>query len=122
MTATPDMAAIAKTFGYVKAGFDGDAYRYECDDDCTEGDMAWAIPGSDVHLCMNNLRGRSNDCIARAIVHEFVHKYAWIAGHGWWFGTAYCYNGCDNAGCPSNLSPAAALRNPYSFAGFAGEV
>jgi hypothetical protein len=122
MTATPNTAAIADVFRSVKAGFDGDGYTYECDENCSPGNMAWAMPGLHVHLCMNNLRGRANDCIARAIVHEFMHKYAWMVGHGWWFGTAYCYNGCDNAGCPPNLSPDEALSNPYSFAGFAREV
>jgi len=70
---------------------------------------------------MNNLRGRPNDCIARTIIHEFSHKYAGT-GHGWWFSTAYCYSGCDTAGCPSGLSPSDALGNAYSFAGFAYEV
>src|ERR1044072_1623039 len=52
------------------------------------------------------------------MVHEFTHKYAGT-GHGWWFGTASCYNGCDNAGCPSTLSASEALDNAYSYAGFA---
>ena len=117
MTVAPDIAAITKTFRTVKAAFDADAYTYECEDDCPEGDLAYTSIVSDIHLCMNNLRGRANNCIARVIVHELTHKYAWT-GHGWWFGTARCYNRCDNAGCPAKLSPDDALSNADSFAAF----
>lgn len=121
MTRTPDVATIASLFRQVKAGFDGNSYTYECEDDCDPGENAYSGWCWDIHLCMNNLRGRANDCIARTIIHEFTHKYAG-AGHGWWFSNAYCYNACDTAGCPSNLSPTDALSNAYSLAGFAHEV
>jgi hypothetical protein len=121
MTRTPDTGAIAAVFRKVKAAFDGDKYTYECEEDCDAGTNAYSGWAWDVHLCMNNIRGRANDCIARTIIHEFTHKYAGT-GHGWWFGTAACYNGCDTAGCPSNLTPSEALDNAYSYAGFAHEV
>jgi hypothetical protein len=121
MTRTPDLTVIAQVFRKLKAAFDGDKYTYECEEDCESGENAYSGWAWDIHLCMNNLRGRANDCIARTIIHEFTHKYAG-AGHGWWFSTAYCYSGCDTAGCPSDLSPSEALGNAYSFAGFAHEL
>lgn len=121
MTSSPDTAAIARIFRSVKAAFDQNSYTYECEEDCDAGDNAYSGWAWDIHLCMNNLRGRANDCIARTIVHEFSHKYAGM-GHGWWFGTARCYSGCDNAGCPATLSASDALDNAYSVAGFAREV
>jgi len=121
MTRTPDVTVIAQVFRNLKTAFDGNRYTYECEEDCESGENAYSGWAWDIHLCMNNLRGRANDCIARTIIHEFTHKYAGT-GHGWWFSTAYCYSGCDTAGCPSDLSPSDALGNAYSFAGFAHEV
>jgi outer membrane protein OmpA-like peptidoglycan-associated protein len=121
MTATPNVTEIAQVFREVKAAFDGDRYTYECEDDCDPGEYAYTGLVWDIHLCMNNIRGRDNACNARTIIHEFTHKYAGT-GHGWWFSTARCYNGCDTAGCPLDLSPSDALDNAYSFAGFAHEV
>jgi hypothetical protein len=121
MTPSPDVAAIAQVLREVQSAFSGNAYTYECENDCDQATNAYSGRGWDIHLCMNNLRGRANACIARTIIHEFSHKYAGT-GHGWWFGTAHCYSGCDTAGCPSTLSPKDALGNAYSFAGFAHEV
>jgi len=121
MTRSPDTAEIASVFGKVKTAFDANEYTYECEDDCDQGTNAYSGMAWDIHLCMNNLRGRANDCIARTIIHEFSHKYA-STGHGWWFSTASCYNGCDTAGCPSELSASDALSNAYSYAGFAHEI
>lgn len=121
MTRTPDTAKIAKVFGKVKAAFDANDYTYECEDDCDWGRDAYSGWAWDVHLCMNNIRGGANDCIARAIIHEFSHKYA-STGHGWRLSTASCYNACDTAGCPADLSASDALGNAYSYAGFAHEI
>lgn len=121
MSRTPDTARIAEVFRALKTAFDGDSYTYECEEDCDAGTNAYSGWAWDIHLCMNNLRGRANECIARTIIHEFSHKYAGT-GHGWIFSTASCYNGCDTAGCPASLSPSDALDNAYSYAGFAYEV
>ena len=121
MTRSPDVSAIAKVFRSVKAAFDGDSYTYECEDDCDSSTNAYSGRFWDIHLCMNNIRGRANDCIARTIIHEFTHKYAGT-GHGWWFSTAACYNGCDTSGCPADLDADDALDNAYSYAGFAHEI
>lgn len=121
MTRAPDVTVIKKVFRKLKTAFDDDRYTYECEEDCKSETNAYSGFAWDIHLCMNNLRGRANDCIARTIIHEFTHKYAGT-GHGWWFSTAHCYSGCNTAGCPSDLSPSDALGNAYSFAGFAHEA
>ncbi|MCI0435105.1 MAG: DUF4157 domain-containing protein [Gemmatimonadetes bacterium] len=116
MTSTPDTAAIRKVYGRIKKAFDGDDYTYECEDDCDAGTNAYSGWAWDIHVCMNNLRGRANDCIGRTIVHEFSHKYAGTDDEG------RCYNGCNNAGCVATLSTSDALDNAYSYAGFAREA
>lgn len=115
-TKTPDTAEIEKQFRTLKWAFDFNDYTYECEEDCPSSWNAYSGPLMDIHLCMNKLRGRSNDCIARTIIHEFTHKFCWLDDE------AKCYKGCDTAGCPSDLDADDALDNTYSFAGFAFEV
>jgi hypothetical protein len=116
MTSTPKVATILKVLQKLKAGFDANKYTYECEEDCDADTNAYSGYFWDIHLCMNNLRGRANDCIARTIVHEFSHKYAGTDDN------AHCYDVCDTAGCPATLSASDALDNAYSFGGFAHEL
>ncbi len=96
----------------IKAAFDSDEYTYECEDDCDDANAYVYGVWSDVHLCMNVLRGRDNKGIAAIIVHEFSHYYGGTDDNVYYFsfgsGTA-----------PASLSVADAVENADSYEGFA---
>lgn len=123
MTSSPKIAKILHVFDQVDAEFRDNDYTYECEDDCegTEFGHTWsgltgAITQSHIHVCMNHLRDKANECIARTIVHEFTHRYADTDDNG------YCKSGCGYSSCPSDLTEDNALENADSFACFAYEV
>lgn len=123
MTSTPDMAAIRPVFDSVDTEFSDNDYTYECEEDCPSNDNGYtwsgivgALTAAHIHLCMNNFRSRSNECLARTIVHEFTHRYAGTSDNG------YCKTGCGYSTCPSGLTPAQALANADSYACFAYEL
>jgi hypothetical protein len=123
MTSTPDISAAKQVLTAVQTEFAANDYTYECEDDCksTDNGYTWsgiigALTSSHIHLCMNNFRSRSNECLARTIVHEFTHRYANTDDNG------YCKSGCGYSSCPSDLTPAKALDNADSYACFAYEL
>jgi hypothetical protein len=123
MTSTPNISKILHVFREVRDEFDDNDYTYECEDDCksTDNGYTWggwigSLTQSHIHLCMPNFRSRSNECLARTIVHEFTHRYADTDDNG------YCKSGCGYDSCPSDLTEAKALENADSYACFAYEL
>lgn len=116
-TTAPRMSAILSVYQSIQNEFASNDYQYECEEDCPGARLGyvWGV-WSDIHLCMNHLRGLSNDCIARTIVHEFSHYYA---GTDDYF---YCKSGCGYSSCPEGLSAANALSNADSYACLAYEL
>lgn len=123
MTSTPSISSIQSVFNSVDSEFSDNDYTYECEEDCPSNDNGYtwsgivgALTSSHIHLCMNNFRSRSNECLARTIVHEFTHRYAGTGDNG------YCKSGCGYSSCPASLTPANALTNADSYACFAYEL
>jgi hypothetical protein len=123
MSSTPDVAGILAVYNQIQSDFTGNAYTYECEEDCDAEEYGYVRHrlryigvSPNIHLCMNVLRGRANDCIARTIVHEFGHYSAHADDE------AYCKSGCSYASCPSSLSQDDALDNADSYACFAYEL
>jgi hypothetical protein len=123
MTSTPSISAIQSVFNAVQSEFADNDYTYECEESCpsTDNGYTWsgivgALTSSHIHLCMNNFRSRSNECLARTIVHEFTHRYAGTSDNG------YCKSGCGYSSCPSSLTAPNALANADSYACFAYEL
>jgi hypothetical protein len=123
MTSTPSVARILHVLDQVEIEFRDNDYTYECEDDCDSEDNGYtwsgiigAITSSHIHLCMTNFRNRSNECLARTIVHEFTHRYAGTDDNG------YCKTGCGYSSCPSDLTPDDALENADSYACFVYEL
>jgi hypothetical protein len=123
MTSTPSIARILHVLDQVEVEFRDNDYTYECEDDCDSDDNGYtwsgvlgAITSSHIHLCMTNFRSRSNECLARTIVHEFTHRYAGTDDNG------YCKTGCGYSSCPADLTPDNALENADSYACFVYEL
>ena len=123
MTGSPSVAKILRVFDKVDAEFRDNDYTYECEEDCKSDDNGYtwsgfvgALTSSHIHLCMNNFRSRSNECLARTIVHEFTHRYAGTDDNG------YCKTGCGYSSCPAGLTADDALENADSHACFAYEL
>lgn len=123
MTSSPDISAIQSVFNSVDSEFSDNDYTYECEEDCKSNDNGYttigfwgALTSAHIHICMNNFRSRSNECLARTIVHEFTHRYAGTDDNG------YCKSGCGYSSCPSSLTAAKALQNADSYACFAYEL
>jgi len=116
----PDISKILAVYNKIKADFDANRYTYECEDDCEAGENAYVYgTWTHIHLCMNNLRGRANDCIARTMVHEFSH-YSGSTDHP--SGNCYDPSTCSPGGCPVSVSASDALDNAYAYGGFAYEL
>jgi hypothetical protein len=117
MTSSPQLGSILHVYDAIDVEFSANDYTYECEDDCggTKFGYVWGL-WSDIHLCMNHLRGKANACIARTIVHEFSHYYAGTDDNG------YCKTGCEYDTCPSTLTESKALENADSYACFAYEL
>jgi hypothetical protein len=120
-TSTPPIADIISGFNKVNTAFTNNNYTYECETSCDGADNAYTrknMPWGRIHLCMESgIKGWTTECIARAIVHEFSHKYARLDDE------MYCNTGCaaGDACSPCNaaLSASDALDNADSFACFA---
>ena len=120
-TSSPDLTRIRAVYQAIADEFADNDYTYECEDDCDANAYTWSglvgvLTQAHIHLCMNNLRGNANTCIARSIVHEMSHRYA---------GTddiAYCHTGCSFAPCPTSLTADQALNNAGSYGSFAWEL
>ncbi len=117
MTSTPSIADILSVFQKIKTDFDGDSYQYECEYDCTDANAYVYGFLTDVHLCMNYLRGRANDCIASTIVHEFSHYSAGTDDE-----SGRCYDCGYFPGCPADLSVSDAVDHADAYAAFAYEL
>jgi hypothetical protein len=123
MTSTPDIPKILRIFDKVEVEFADNDYTYECEEDCAGSQLGETYAGTigaltqaHIHICMNHLRGKPNECVARTIVHEFTHRYADTDDNG------YCKSGCGYSTCPTTLTPDKALENADSFACFAFEL
>ncbi len=117
MSSTPSISTILAVFRKIKKDFDGDDYQYECEDDCEEENAYVYGIWTDIHLCMNMLGGKANDCIASTIVHEFSHYSANTDDE-----SGRCYDCASFPGCPSSLSASDATDNADSYAAFAYEL
>jgi hypothetical protein len=122
MSSTPSIAAILHVFNNIQGDFTGNAYTYQCDNDCKDCSfvrdrLRYIGISPNIHLCMNILGSASNDCYAYAMVHEFGHYSAHLVDN------AYCHTGCCGlASCPASLSEKDALDNADSFGSFAHEL
>jgi hypothetical protein len=106
------VAEVLAKFREIKREYDGNSYQYECEDDCdSENAYVYAF-WTDVHLCMNKLRGRSNDFIAGVMVHEMSHYAAGTDDN------EYFYPGTGQ----TSLSPSDAVDNADSYEGFVGRL
>ncbi|REC49246.1 MULTISPECIES: DUF4157 domain-containing protein [Chryseobacterium] len=106
------ISSVLKVFRKIKAAFTANNYTYECENDC-DGDNAYVYGiWSDIHLCMNNLRGRDNRGIAAIIVHEFSHYYGGTDDNVYYFSFG-------SGTIPSTLSVSDAIDNADCYEGFA---
>ena len=106
-------SSVLAVFRDIKTAFDGDDYTYECEYDCDRNTAAYVYGvWSDVHLCMNELRGKPNRDIAGIIVHEFSHYYGGTDDEQYYFFYGH-------GGAPSSLSTSDAINNADSYGGFA---
>jgi outer membrane protein OmpA-like peptidoglycan-associated protein len=105
------------THMHVRAGFRGimgglkDDFKFECEDDCDSGTLAYVVPifGFRVHIC-NTAFGDDNE-LAATIIHECAHMYDFS------FGDTYC-----EGGCPTSMDRWDAYSNADSYSEFAQEV
>jgi hypothetical protein len=99
-------------FKKIEAELLGSDYQYECEDDC-DSENAYVYPfWTDIHLCMNKLKGRPTDFIAGVIVHEMSHYAADTGDH------EYFYPGTG----VTSLSEDEAIDNADSYEGFAARL
>ena len=117
MSNAPSISTILAVFRKIKKDFDGNDYQYECEDDCEDENAYVYGIWTDIHLCMNMLRGKANDCIASTIVHEFSHYSANTDDE-----SGRCYDCASFPGCPVSLSASDATDNADSYAAFAYEL
>lgn len=117
MTATPKLGTILTVYDKIDVEYTANDYQYECEDDCGGQELGYVYGlWSDIHLCMNHLRGKPNECIARTMVHEMSHYYAGTDDN------KYCKSGCGYDSCPADLKEADAIENADSYACFAYEL
>lgn len=110
------VTSVLSVFQSIKDAFDDDDYTYECEDDCKSPTAAYVYGiWSDIHLCMNELRGKPNRDVAGIIVHEFSHYYGGTDDEAYYF--FYVHNGA-----PTTLSTSDAIDNADSYGGFAYEI
>ncbi len=106
------VAAVLAKFRAMKAEFEGDDYQYECEDVCDTANAYVYGFWTDIHLCMNRLRGRSNNFIAGVIVHEMSHYAAGTDDN------EYFYPGRAR----TTLKASDAIDNGDSYEGFVGRL
>lgn len=125
-TSTVNFFAIKTNYAAIASEFDDDDYTYACEEtDCADNEAGYAgrFVGS-MHLCMPVIRKWERHCIARLMIHEFMHRYGHMSDE------AYCDTNCDGEvtdpsqvyGCPNDLDPDVAPSNPDSYAGFAWAI
>jgi hypothetical protein len=107
------IASVLANFRKIKTEFDGDDYQYECENDCDTANAYVYGIWSDIHLCMNKLRGRSNNFIGGVIVHEMSHYAAGTDDN------EYFYPSATNQ---TTLSSDDAIDNGDSYEGFAARI
>jgi hypothetical protein len=90
----------------------GEDYQYECENDCDEENAYVYSFWTDIHLCMNQVKGLPTEYIAHVIVHEMSHYAADTSDH------EYFYPGTG----VTSLSPSKAIDNADSYQGFAGRI
>jgi hypothetical protein len=122
MTETPNVTRIRENLAKLQARFAASDYFYACDHDCpgsaerrTMGKTAVSMVfggSGPVILCVDNIRKsiKPEWAAAETIIHEFCHRYLDFSGD------TYCSNCCED------LSPADALKNPDSYAGFVRDL
>ena len=109
------VSSVLAVLRSIKAAFDSDDYTYECEDDCDDANAYVYGVWSDIHLCMNRLRGRDNKGIAAIIVHESSHYYGGTDDNVYYFSF-----GAGTA--PASLSASDAVENADSYEGFAYDI
>ncbi len=105
-------SVVLAVFRSIQAAFAKNNYVYECEDDCS-GESAYVYSlWSDIHMCMNKLRGRDNKQIAGIVVHEFSHREGGTDDKKYFF-----FYGTGTA--PTGLAVSDAIQNADSYEGFA---
>jgi hypothetical protein len=80
MSSTPTVASILAVYNAIQSDFTGNAYTYECEDDCDDcayvrSNLRYIGYSPNLHLCMNKLGGETNDCIAQVIIQSLFCSY-----------------------------------------------
>jgi hypothetical protein len=106
---------IKQNFVAIKNGLNGGPI-FECEEADSwlcEGSVAYVIGpfGENIHLCAQAFT-KDIDFLARTIVHEAAHGYAWV-----FFPDTLC-----TGGCPSSMDTTDAEDNADSYGEFAGDA
>jgi len=109
------VSAVLEVFNDMQTAFNGDDYTYECENDCDDTNAYVYGLWSDIHLCMNKLRGKPNKGIAAIICHEFSHYYGGTDDEQYYFSF-----GVGSA--PASLSVSDAVDNADSYEGFSYDI
>lgn len=110
--ANPFLTIVIENFRKIDERFTADDYQYECEDDCG-GDYAYVYPfWTDIHLCMDKIRGKSVTFIAGVMLHEMSHYEAVTDD------LEYFYYGSP---ATTSLRPTDAVHNADSYEAFAEE-
>ena len=68
------LEAVILGFERIKNKFSGSDYQYECESECDAGDKAYVYDvWTDIHMCMNALRSKSDIYGASVALHEMSH-------------------------------------------------
>ena len=106
---------ISQNFVQIKKGLSGDP-TFQCKEDDSMlcgGDYAyvWPVVGDDIHICEASFR-KDTDFLARTIVHESAHRFAWI----------FSPDDICAGGCPPSMDTEDAEDNADSYGEFAGDA
>jgi hypothetical protein len=103
---------VILAFTRIAAKFGTSDYQYECEDDC-DGDHAYVYDvWSDIHMCMDALRTKSDLYSAGVAVHEMSH---YVTGTD---DLEYFYYGTP---ATTSLHPDDAIGNADGYQAFATE-
>lgn len=105
--------AVIAQFQQIADEFQGNDYQYECEDDCDDENAYVYGLWTDIHLCMDQMRGRSNTWMAGVMLHEMSHYAAGTDDN------EYFYSGTPAV---TTLRPASAVLNADSYESFAEEL
>jgi hypothetical protein len=104
---------VLGAFEKIRDRFVADDYQYECEDDCdTENAYVYAF-WTDIHLCMNKLRSKSDTVMAGVMLHEMSH-YTVSTGD-----VEYFYSGTP---ATTSLHPTDGIANADGYESFAEEA